>query len=36
MVGGGAVTRELAEKIGADGYTDNCVDAAEMARKFIL
>ena len=36
LVGGGAVTRELAEKIGADGYTDNCVDAAEMARKFIL
>ena len=36
MVGGGAVTKELAEKLGADGYTDNCVDAAEMARKFIL
>lgn len=36
MVGGGAVTRELAEEIGADGYTDNCVDAAEMAKKFVL
>ena len=36
MVGGGAVTRELAELIGGDGYTDNCVDAAEMARIFIL
>ena len=36
MIGGGAVTKELAEKIGADGYTDNCVDAAEMAKKFVL
>ena len=33
MVGGGAVVKELAEQMGADGYTDNCVDAAEMARK---
>lgn len=36
MIGGGAVTRELAEEMGADGYTDNCVDAAEMAKKFVL
>lgn len=36
MVGGGAVTGSLAEEMGADGYTDNCVDAAEMAKKFIL
>lgn len=36
MVGGGAMTKELAEKMGADGYTDNCVDAAEMAKSFVL
>ena len=36
MIGGGAVTKEIAEQIGADGYTDNCVDAAEMAKKFVL
>ncbi len=36
MIGGGAVTKELAEEMGADGYTDNCVDAAEMAKKFVL
>lgn len=36
MVGGGAVSEKLAEEMGADGYTDNCVDAAEMAKKFIL
>lgn len=36
MVGGGAVTRELAMKMGADAYTDNCVDAAEVAKKFLF
>ena len=36
MIGGGAVSKELAEQMGADGYTDNCVDAAEMAKKFVL
>ncbi len=36
MIGGGAVTKELAEEMGADGYTDNCVDAAEMAKRFVL
>lgn len=32
MVGGGAVTEEVAKKIGADAYTENAVDAAEFAR----
>ena len=36
MVGGGAVTYELAMQMGADAYTDNCVDAAEMAKKFVI
>lgn len=36
MVGGGAVTPELAAQMGADAYTDNCVDAAEMAKKFLF
>lgn len=35
MVGGGAVTRELAASIGADGYTENCVEAVEMAKQFM-
>ncbi len=36
MVGGGAVTRQLAEHMGADAYTENCVEAAEVARTFIV
>ncbi len=36
MVGGGAVTKELAENMGADAYTDNCVEAAEVAKTFIV
>jgi 5-methyltetrahydrofolate--homocysteine methyltransferase len=35
MVGGGAVTRELAARIGADAYTENCVEAAEVANSFL-
>ena len=36
MVGGGAVTKEFAEQIGADGYSESAVDAAELAKTFIL
>lgn len=36
MVGGGSVNQEFAREIGADGYTDNAVEAAEMARTFIV
>ncbi len=36
MVGGGAVTREIAESMGADAYTENCVEAAEVAKTFIV
>ncbi|MCC8065773.1 MAG: cobalamin-dependent protein [Clostridiales bacterium] len=36
MVGGGAVTRQLAESMGADAYTENCVEAAEVAKTFIV
>ena len=36
MVGGGAVTKEFAEHIGADAYTESAVDAAEMAKTFIV
>lgn len=34
MVGGAPVTQEFAENIGADAYTENAVDAAELARSF--
>lgn len=36
MVGGGSVTQEFADDIGADAYTENAVDAAEVAKSFIL
>jgi 5-methyltetrahydrofolate--homocysteine methyltransferase len=36
MVGGGAVTRQLAEHMGADAYTENCVEAAEIAKTFLV
>ncbi|MBR2527314.1 MAG: cobalamin-dependent protein [Blautia sp.] len=36
MVGGGSVTREFAESIGADVYTETAVDAAEAAKAFLL
>ncbi|MDO4297372.1 MAG: cobalamin-dependent protein [Lachnospiraceae bacterium] len=36
MVGGGAVTRQIAESMGADAYTENCVEAAEVAKTFII
>lgn len=34
MVGGGPVTGEFARQIGADAYTENAMDAAEIARTF--
>jgi 5-methyltetrahydrofolate--homocysteine methyltransferase len=36
MVGGGAVTKQIAEQMGADAYTENCVEAAEVARTFLV
>lgn len=36
MVGGGSVTKEFAAEIGADGYTENAADAAEMAKTFLI
>ena len=35
MVGGGAITQEFANKIGADGYDPTAPGAAELARKLI-
>lgn len=35
MIGGGPVTRVFAESIGADGYTDNAFEAAEIAKEYI-
>ncbi|HAY84984.1 MAG TPA: cobalamin-binding protein [Chloroflexi bacterium] len=35
MVGGAPVTKEFAEKIGADAYASNAAAAAEMATKFV-
>lgn len=34
MVGGGPVTQEFADEIGADAYTDTALDAAKLARSF--
>lgn len=36
MVGGGSVTQEFADTIGADAYTETAVDAAECAKRLIL
>ena len=36
MVGGGAVTRQMAKEMGADAYTENCIEAVEVARTFIV
>ncbi|MCL4385744.1 MAG: corrinoid protein [Actinobacteria bacterium] len=35
MVGGAPVTQEHADKIGADGYADNAVDAVKLAEKLM-
>jgi len=35
MVGGAPVTQEHAEKIGADGYAGNAVDAVKLAEKLM-
>lgn len=36
MVGGGAVTKEFANLIGADAYTETAIDAAQKAKTFIV
>ena len=36
MVGGGSVTQEFADEIGADAYTRTAVDAAERAKTFVI
>ena len=36
MVGGASVTEDFAREIGADAYTENAVDAAEVARAFVM
>lgn len=35
MVGGGPVSQKFAEKIGADGYSQNAVDAVRLAKKLL-
>ncbi|MGB2856610.1 MAG: cobalamin-dependent protein, partial [Dehalococcoidia bacterium] len=35
MVGGGVVTQEWADKIGADGYGELASDAVEVAKKLV-
>jgi methanogenic corrinoid protein MtbC1 len=35
LVGGGPVTREWAEKIGADGYGRDAAEAVEVAKKLV-
>ena len=36
MVGGGAVTEQLAKNMGADAYTENCIEAVEVAKTLIV
>lgn len=36
MVGGAPVTQDFAKKIGADAYTENAYDAAQLAKTYIL
>jgi len=35
MIGGGPVTREYADRIGADGYGRDAIDAIEVAKKIL-
>jgi dimethylamine corrinoid protein len=35
MIGGGPVTREYAEKIGADGYAKDAIEAVEEAKRLL-
>ena len=35
LIGGGPVTKEYAEKIGADGYGRDAIDAVEVAKKLL-
>lgn len=35
MVGGGPVSQKFAEKIGADGYSQNAVEAVRLAKKLL-
>jgi methanogenic corrinoid protein MtbC1 len=35
MLGGGPVTSEWAEKVGADGYGENATEAVEVAKRLI-
>ena len=35
MIGGGPVTRDYAEEIGADGYGDNAVEAVDLPKQLI-
>lgn len=36
MVGGGSITQDFADEIGADAYTETAIDAAERAKTFIV
>ncbi len=35
MIGGGPVTQRYADRVGADGYSSNAVEAVQLARKLI-
>lgn len=35
MIGGGPVSRKYADQIGADGYSENAVEAVKLARKLV-
>ena len=35
MIGGGPISQAFADKIGADSYTENAVEAVEAAKKLV-
>lgn len=35
MIGGGPISQTFADKIGADSYTENAVEAVEAAKKLV-
>ena len=35
MIGGGPISQSFADKIGADSYTENAVEAVEAAKKLV-
>ena len=35
MIGGGPISQKFADKIGADGYSQNAVEAVKLAKRLL-